>query len=300
MKKNELKLQAFGRACRFTVDSRSAVPDQLLALCYDEVARLEQKFSAYRQDSVISRINQNAGTGVYVPLDAESRGLFDYVSALWTESNHVFDPTTRLLQNCYDNKGRLRATREQLQGMLTHVGWKHMDVNTEGAHLTKKGMLIDLNSCVRPYVIDSIRKQLIREGAEQALLEMGPDIATIGKQPDGANWLVGVRYPKGPRVAIARLKLNGQGFAIRGDYEQATMENGERFGRALSPVDGQAIPGLLCVAVIAENCLSACGAASVARLKTEANGIKWLEKLGMPWMAVDRQLICHGPLAPRN
>lgn len=300
MKKNELKLQAFGRACRFTVDSRSAVPDQLLELCYDEVARLEQKFSAYRQDSVVSRINQSAGTGAYVTLDAESRSLFAYVSALWSESNHVFDPTTRLLQNCYDDRGKLRATQEQLQGMLTHVGWKHMDISPDGAHLSKKGMLIDLNSCVRPYVIDSIRKLLIQEGAEQALLEMGPDIATIGKQPDGANWMVGVRFPKGPRVAIARLKLNGQGFAVRGDYEQATVKGDERFGRALSPIDGQPIPGLLCVAVIAENCLTACSAASVARLKTEASGIKWLEKLGMPWMAVDRQLHCHGPLAPKH
>lgn len=300
VKKNELKLQAFGRACRFTVDSSSAVPDQLLELCYDEVARLEQKFSAYRQDSVISRINQSAGTGVYVPLDPEARSLLAYVTALWGESNHVFDPTTRLLQNCYDDRGRLRATKDQLHGMLTHVGWKHMSITADGAHLSKKGMLIDLNSCVRPYAIDSIRKQLIKEGAEQALLEMGPDIATIGKQPDGANWMVGVRFPKGTRVAIARLKLNGQGFAIRGDYEQATLQQEERFGRALSPVDGQAIPGLLSVAVIADNCLTACSAASVARLKTEASGIKWLEKLGMPWMAVDRNLQVHGPLAPTN
>lgn len=300
MKKNELKLQAFGRACRFSVDSRTAVPDALLALCYDEVARLEQKFSAYRQESVISNINQNAGTGVAVPLDAESRSLLQYVTALWDESHHVFDPTTRLLHNCYDDKGKLRATREQLQGMLTHVGWKHLQITDAGAHLAKKGMLIDLNSCVRPYVIDSIRKQLIKAGAEHAILEMGPDIATIGKQNDGANWLVGFRFPKGPRVAISRLKLNDQGFAIRGDYEQATVQSGERFGRALSPVDGQAIPGLLSVAVIAENCLTACSAASIARLKTEAGGLKWLENLGMPWMAIDRQLHCHGPLAPSN
>lgn len=300
MKKNELKLQAFGQACRFFVDSRIAVPDELLEICYEEMARLEQKFSAYRKSSVVSKINQSAGTGAYVPLDAESQSLFQYVTALWTESKHVFDPTTRILQNCYDEKGRLRATPEQLNGMLTLVGWQHLEISEQGAHLSKKGMVIDLNSCIRPYVIDTIKKKLVANGAEHALLEIGPDVATIGKQPDSANWLVGVRLPKGARVAITRLKLNDQGYAMRGDYEQATLHGEERFGRALSPIDGQPVPGLLSVAVIADNCLTACSAASVARLKTQENGIKWLKNLGLPWLAVDRSLKCHGPLAPEN
>jgi thiamine biosynthesis lipoprotein len=161
-------------------------------------------------------------------------------------------------------------------------------------------MLIDLNSCIRPYLIDSVRKILLKNGASNALIEMDQDMSTIGKQPDGANWLVGVRFPRGARAAITRLKLNHQGFAIRGDFERAVMQGGERFGRALSPIDGQPIPGLLGVAVTADNCLTACSAASVARLKTESAGLKWLADLGLPWMAIDRQLNCHGPLAPNN
>jgi thiamine biosynthesis lipoprotein len=73
---------------------------------------------------------------------------------------------------------------------------------------------------------------------------------------------------------------------------------GEQFGRALSPVDAQPLPGLLSVAVIAENCLTACSAANIARFKTEQAALRWLDKLGLPWMAIDRQLNCHGPLAP--
>jgi thiamine biosynthesis lipoprotein len=91
--------------------------------------------------------------------------------------------------------------------------------------------------------------------------------------------------------------VNNKGYAVRGDFEQTTVKDGEYFGRALSPVDGLPIPGLLSVCVIAENCLTACSAASVARMKTEAAGLKWLENLGLPWMAVDRQFIAHGPLA---
>ncbi len=272
---------------------------ELLSLCQSEITRLEEKFSSYDAGSVISRINQAAGTGAFVPLDAESRSLFQYVSALWDESKHVFDPTTRLLLDCYGSEGHLLASKEQLSAILSLVGWRNLEISAEGASLKKKGMLIDLNSCIRPYAIDSVRKILVRNGTSNALIEMDQDIATIGKQPDGANWLVGVRFPKGTRAAITRLKLNNRGYAMRGDFEHAVIQGGERFGRALSPVDGQPIPGLLSVAVIADNCLTACSAASIARLKTEAAGLNWLQTLGFPWMAVDRQLNCHGPLSPK-
>ncbi len=299
MKKSEVRLHAFGRACHLVVDNEDGRGTELLHLCQDELKRLENKFSSYLPDSITSLINQSAGTGYSVSLDAEARSLFFYIDALWQESKHIFDPTTRILQSCYDNTGKLLASRDQLQEMLKLVGWRNLEITDTGAHLSSKGMLIDLNSCIRPYALDSVRKLLLKNGVNNAYIEMDQEVASIGKQPDGANWLVGVRIPKGSRAAIVRIKLNHKGFAIRGDFEQTVTQDGEHFGRALSPVDGQPIPGLLSVAVIAENCLTACSAASVARLKTEASGIKWLEKLGLPWLAVDRQLNCHGPLTPK-
>ena len=200
--KTETRLHAFGSSCRLIVENSTGRGDELLATCQSEISRLEAKFSSYDSESVISRVNQAAGTGAFVPIDAESRSLFHYVGALWEESKHVFDPTIRLLQNCYDSEGHLLASQEQLRGILGLVGWRNLEISAEGARLTKKGMLIDLNSCIRPYTIDSIRKILLKNETSNALIEMDHDIATIGKQPDGANWLVGVRVPKGTRAAI--------------------------------------------------------------------------------------------------
>jgi len=300
VKKSEIRLHAFGRACHLVVDNGDGRGTALLYSCQDELKRLENKFSSYLPDSIPSRINQSAGTGFYVPLDAEARSLFHYVDALWQESKHIFDPTTRILQDCYNSTGNLLASRDQLHGMLKLVGWGNLAITDTGAHLSRKGMMIDLNSCIRPYALDSVRKLLLKNDVDKAFIAMDQEVASIGKEPDGANWLVGMRVPKGSRAAIVRLKLNHKGFALRGDFEQTVIQDGERFGRALSPVDGQPIPGLLSVAVIADNCLTACSAASVARLKTETTGIKWLEKLGLPWLAVDRQFNCHGPLAIKS
>jgi thiamine biosynthesis lipoprotein len=299
VEKSALRFRVFGKACHLIVDNREDRGDELIGLCQQELARLEDTYSSYNPESIISRINQAAGTGAFVAIDAEARSLFHYIEALWEESKHIFDPTTRVLQNCYDSEGSLLASPDQLQGMLKLVGWRNLEITEQGAHLAEKGMLLDLNSCIRPYALDSLCKILRKNGASNAFMELDQDVVTIGKQLDGANWLVGVRVPQGARAGIYRLKLNQKGIAIRGDFEHTVSQNGERFGRALSPVDGQSIPGLLSVAVIADNCLTACSAASVARLKTETTGIKWLENLGLPWMAVDRKLNCLGPLAKR-
>jgi FAD:protein FMN transferase len=298
--KSEIRLHVFGRACHLVIDNTDGRGTDLLNLCQNELERLESKFSAYLPDSITSHINQSAGTGSFIPLDAEARSLFQYVDALWHESKHIFDPTTRILHDCYNHSGGLLASHSKLDGLLKMVGWGNVEITDSGAHMSRKGMLVDLNSCIRPYALDSVRKLLLHNDVNNAYLELDQEVATIGKQPDGANWLVGVRVPKNSRAAIVRLKLNHKGFAIRGDFEHPVAHDGELFGRALSPVDGHPIPGLLSVAVIADNCLTACSAASVARLKTEATGLKWLDKLGLPWMAVDRQLNCHGPLAPKN
>jgi thiamine biosynthesis lipoprotein len=295
---HEKRLHVFGSACHILVGRGDPDGPDPLEIAQNELGRLEARFASFCPDSIIDSINQKAGTGVFTPLDDESRSLFSYVTALWDQSNHLFDPTTRVLVECYDRQGKLQVTADRLQGLLKLVGWSGLEVTSRGARLLTRGLRINLDNCVRPYAIDSVRKLLLRTGVTNALIEMNQDVASIGKQPDGANWLVGVRHPKGTQTAIARLKLNGRGFAMRGNFEHRLMIAGENFGRALSPVDAQPLPGLLSVAVIAESCLTACGAASVARLKTEQAGLRWLEKLGLPWMAIDRELNCHGPLAP--
>jgi len=297
VQKSEVRLHAFGKACHLVVDNITGRGPELLELCGEEIRRLEHKFGTFHPDSLTSRINQGAGTGVFTPLDAESLSLLKFVDALWARSMHVFDPTARILRECYNPDGALRASPQQLKGMLQLVGWGQLELNDQGARLARKGMVIDLNSCVRPYLVDSLKKFLEREGAQHALIELEQDVATIGRQPDGANWLVGLRFPKGKSTGIHRFKLNNGSFALRGDFERTMWVNGERFSQSLSPVDGQPIPGVLAVAVIADTCLASCSAASLAMMKAEPQALSWLESLGLPWLAIDRNLHCHGSLA---
>ncbi len=296
--KVEIRFNVLGKACQLVVTDSAGDGQSSIDAAAKELGRLESKFSSRHPDSLISNINQKAGTGEYCQLDPEALGLFRYVEAIWSESRHLFDPTTCVLSRLYaEASGGQVSTRELAEG-LPLVGWSRLEFDEERVRLPIPGMLIDVNPCVRPYALDRVRKLLKKRDVTSALISLDTDVVTIGRQPDGSNWLVGLRHPQGNRTTITRLKLNDKAYAIKGNFENTIRLNGELFGKALSPVDGQPIPGLLAVAVTADNCLEACSAASIARLKTEKEAARWLDNLGLGWMAIDRQRQCIGPLSP--
>ena len=61
-------------------------------------------------------------------------------------------------------------------------------------------------------------------------------------------------------------------------------------------MSGWPVQGLVAVSVIAEQCLVAGGSATIAMLQPEEEALAWLERLGLPWLAVDSRLHCHGDI----
>ena len=173
--KLEKRLHVFGSACYLLAGVDNIDCQDPLKLAEGEFSRLEEKFASFRPTSIISHINQAAGTGEFVPLDAESHSLFSYVTALWDQSNHLFDPTVHVL------------LEGNPQEMLKLVGWAGIEIQNSGARLPIEGMAINLDSCIRPYAVNSVRKLLIKNGVSNALIDLDQDVVSIGKQPDGAN-----------------------------------------------------------------------------------------------------------------
>src|SRR2546421_4260685 len=66
----------------------------------DEVARIEAKYSRYRADSVVSRINAQAG-GEPVEIDAETQGLLAFAGECFRQSGGVFDATSGVLRRAW-------------------------------------------------------------------------------------------------------------------------------------------------------------------------------------------------------
>lgn len=293
----EHNFSAMGGPCRLRLEvDDEALAQAAIKAAVTEIARLEQKYSRYIEDSLTTQINRAAGGGQPVPLDGETAGLLSYADTAWRESEGLFDLTSGVLRKAWDFKsGRCPGQRE-IDALLPLVGWEQVHWDQESAYLPKAGMELDFGGCVKEYAADSAAAQLRQHGVTSALVDLAGDMATIGCPAGATGWPVGIRNPAEKDNAVARVLLPEGGLASSGDYERCLHIEGKRYGHILHPGTGWPVQGLVAVSVIAPQCLVAGSSATIAMLQPEDAALLWLQRLGLPWLAIDANLDCHGSL----
>jgi thiamine biosynthesis lipoprotein len=66
-----------------------------------DMLRIEAKYSRYRDDSVVTRINREAGRAE-IPIDAETAALLRYADQCYRLSGALFDITSGALRRAWD------------------------------------------------------------------------------------------------------------------------------------------------------------------------------------------------------
>jgi thiamine biosynthesis lipoprotein len=277
------RFRAMGSPCEICVYAESrAGCDELAQLGIDEVRRLERKYSRYRDDSVTHALNASAGDANGRELDAETARLLDYAETAWRESGGLFDATSGVLRRVWNFKsGRVPEQRE-IDEILALVGWAKLEWRRPRLVLPFAGMELDFGGFVKEYAADRVAELCRAAGARHGLVDLGGDLAVIGPHPDGSPWLVGIRDPREPKKAMARVQLYGGGIATSGDYERCMVVDGVRYTHVLDPHTGWPVRGLRSVSVAAPQCLIAGTATTIAMLKGAEEGPRWLDELGLP------------------
>jgi thiamine biosynthesis lipoprotein len=253
-----------------------------------EVARLERKYSRYRDDSVVAGINRSAGDAAGVEVDPETAGLLDYARTAFRTSGGLFDVTSGVLRRAWDFKSGRLPRRKEVRQVLRLVGLRRVRWRRPRLVLPLGGMQIDFGGCVKEYAADRVCALLRRGGIRHGLVDLGGDLSVIGPHPDGSPWIVGIRHPRLRGQVMASLRLERGGVATSGDYERCMLVDGVRYGHILSPKSGWPVDGLITASVSASHCLLAGTASTVAMLKGAA-GARWLEQLGLPCVWMDRE-----------
>lgn len=290
--------RAMGGPCRLRFECPDeAAATRAITAAEAEARRLERKYSRYLPDSLVSRINGAAGAAEPVRIDGETAGLLGFAHTLWQQSGGLFDLTSGVLRRAWDFKsGRLPA-QAAIDQLLPLVGWERVRWDGEAIRLPQPGMEIDFGGCVKEYACDSVAAVLQRQGIERGLVDLAGDMTALGAGSLVRPWSVGIRHPRDTDTAIAHISLGGGGLASSGDYERCLVLDGRRYSHILNPFTGWPVSGLVTVSVVAAQCLVAGGSATIAMLKPEAEALAWLGELGLPWLAVDSTLCCHGETA---
>ena len=253
-----------------------------------QVKELEDQYSRYSDDSLLSEINRNAGTNKRFQLTDEFWTLLKYADTAYTISDGLFDITSGVLRKVWDFKNKEIPKISNINSILSLVGWPKVTLSRNSFFLPIAGMELDFGGIVKEYAADLLSETLKLAGLQHGLVDMGGDIAVIGPHPSNTPWQVAISDPNEPSQAIAHIPLTSGGLASSGDYQRFIILNNEKYSHILNPKTGWPVKGLGAVSVWAPKCMVAGSLATIAMLKGDGEGDKWLQDVGCNYLTVDQ------------
>lgn len=278
---------ALGSDCALQLITKSRALAQDAAIAVErEVGRIEARYSRYRPDSELSRINKVAASGGSVVVDAETAGLIDYAYECFRRSNGLFDITSGLLREAWNFRSVRPPTEQTISVLLPRIGLDKIEWENPRLTFTTPGMELDLGGLGKEYAADRAAEIAAAIGIEHGLLDFGGDIRVIGPRPGGEPWRIGIRHARRPDTLMTSTELRSGALATSGDYEKFIEADGRRYCHIINPHSGRPAQGLQSVTVICNECLVAGSLATTAMLMGK-DGADWLRSLNVRYIAMD-------------
>ncbi|VKN61157.1 thiamine biosynthesis lipoprotein [Streptococcus pneumoniae] len=209
--------------------------DIFLQKSFDLLKELEYRFNANSQESELMEINYQAGIApVTVHPD-----LFELISlglehslALSSHLNISIGPLIQTWRIVFSDAKV--AQPQEIESVLPLINPHNieLDSSTSTVFLKQKGMKIDLGCLAKGYSADKVAQFLRKEGVTSALINLGGNILTIGKnQARGDNpWQIGIQDPANPRGNhLMTIPVVNKSVVTSGIYERHLTVDGQDY-----------------------------------------------------------------------
>jgi thiamine biosynthesis lipoprotein len=279
---------------------RPANAKRAAAAAIADVARIEAKYSRYRDDSVTSRVNAAAG-GREVAIDGETAALLAYADRCHAISRGRFDITSGVLRRAWDFRRTPPRIPSQadIDAVLPWIGWARVEWCGTAVRLPMAGMEVDFGGVAKEYAADRAATILADHGEQHALVNLGGDVRVAGSRRDGSAWRIGIADPRtgcAADAAVASVDLAEGAIATSGDYERCIVVDGRRYGHVLDPCTGWPVSYWRSVSVAAPLCAMAGSLATIAML-LEQEAATFLEAQCAGWLGIARDGTRYGTIA---
>ncbi len=229
-----------------------------------ELERVDNAMSTWKQDSELSMLNHKQDQSSWTALSAP---LFEVISRAQDVSaftGGAFDVTVGPVVNLWgfgpDARPKTTPPEEALADLLEVTGWEFLELDAETRSIrSKKPQYIDLSGIAKGYGVDVVARYLDTEGIQAYLVEIGGEVRTRGRKPDGAIWRLAVETPSEQARQVNKIvALDNRSMATSGDYRNYYESEGQRYSHTIDPDTGRPISHQLAsVTVISDDCMTA-------------------------------------------
>jgi thiamine biosynthesis lipoprotein ApbE len=190
---------------------------------FAEIRRIEDKFSAFKKDSVVSRINTLKAFEM-LDIDDETLYLIDSSIRYNRLTDGAFDITVKPLVDLWGFSGRRPSepAAAEITDALRRVGSENiiLDRVNKKIGFGKDGVKIDLGGIAKGYASDMALKVLKDRGIKNAIVNSGGDVYCLGRKSPHEPWKVGIRHPRVKNRLIGELRAEDRAVVTSGDYEK--------------------------------------------------------------------------------
>lgn len=234
-------------------------PDHADVLRRSAVARLhalEAKWSRFRADSEISRINEHAGGAVDV--SRETVLLVERSVEAWNRTQGRFDPTVlpALRAAGYDRDfRRLADAGDDPPSRRDPVG---PAPGCDGIEIRRRtvsvpaGVAIDPGGIGKGLAADLVTDLLMTAGARGVCINVGGDLRVAGRPEDDDAWTIRIEDPLAPGHTLGAVRLTDEALVSSWRTRRTWVRDGRTAHHLIDPRTGEpAWSGIAGVSVLA-------------------------------------------------
>lgn len=271
-----------------TIRAGGSRAEEAVSAAFACIEGFSAKVDYFSEESEVSAVNRAAG-GEEVFLSDDVFVVISKALEIGKASGGAFDITTAPLKDLWDVGGGAHKPPEgkDIGKALNSVGYEKLALDKEKNSITKTAddVKIDLGGAAKGYAADCAIEVLKRNGAEYALVDLGGNIATFGKNParDDGNWVIGIQKPFSQSGEYEQtVPVQDCSVVTAGIYQRYFEWDGEMYHHIIDPKTGYpSRSGASGVSIVAKSALVAdCLATACVVLGVE-DGIKLAQEFGV-------------------
>jgi FAD:protein FMN transferase len=230
-----------------TVDTARTGPtrgrvDDAMQRAVVHLEHLERCWSRFIPTSDVSRINRLGPAGGAIEVDPSTLTLLATMLEGYERTAGRYDPTLlrALITEGYDASCVDPLMVRAIAPPADHSASLHdVELDPSASTVTvPPGLVIDPGGIGKGLAADLVVVQMLDEGVDGAMVEIGGDLATAGTPFDCAGWRIDVEHPDPADGLLCRLAISGGGVATSSVASRRWSRNGVERHHMIDPGTG--------------------------------------------------------------
>jgi FAD:protein FMN transferase len=239
------------------VSDDEAWAEERINMAVDEIRRIEQILTTFKEDSETALINQNAGINP-VKVSEEVFRLVERSKRISEITQGAFDISygsiDKRLWN-FDKDMTTLPDPKLAKQMVRLINYRNiiLDSQQQTVFLKEEGMRIGFGGIGKGYAAEMAKAVMQNAGVTSGVVNASGDLAAWGYQPDGKPWTIGIVHPDAAHLPFSYMNVTNLAVATSGNYEKFVVIDGKKYSHTINPRTGLPVRGIKSVTIISPN-----------------------------------------------